>query len=387
MLKSVFIESMNQPITNWLSLNYVASKDTSIPRCLIYQHYCEDFRKEGIEPLNTAMFGKVIKMAFPFIKSRRLGNRGNSKYHYFGVAPRNSAVQVHISIEESENEKKFIKEYKALHEKVFGCLVEGDFPEAYREMKVFWGSAERHLSLTKNLMATCLATEKDFFVKVKRAFFRAGAGVDEQKLFAIKETAKNLVLMIKNSVAANANKFSQARIDSYMKHLSGMNSLANLHRMVRVLQKEYQDRPRVEEALDSFGGKTYLFRESAGVGKSALLHEDALALLSHYCASPSFDEFLQTLDDFVFSTILRKEKFSAEEISSQFTHFLLESLCICRSSPRSLSVLCAFFVEYFKVLFSSLVQGSVFRQLEAPVQSEGKRQKECRSFVSQIITQ
>jgi hypothetical protein len=33
----------------------------------------------------AAGFGKVIRQLFPNLKTRRLGTRGNSKYHYYGI--------------------------------------------------------------------------------------------------------------------------------------------------------------------------------------------------------------------------------------------------------------------------------------------------------------
>lgn len=388
MLKSVFIESMNQPITNWLNLNYVASKDSSIPRYLIYQHYCEDFRKEGIEPLNTAMFGKVIKMAFPFIKSRRLGNRGNSKYHYFGVAPRSTTGQMHIAIEDSEAERGFVRGYRALHEGIFGSVTGGNFSQAYKEMKKFWGAPGNSISQTKQLGASCASVEKEFFLRLADFFFRPrSGGIDEEKLFAVKRISKNLVLMVKNSLSSMPTKLSQVRMDNYFRCVSGLNSLANLNRAATLLEAEHAERRTLDAAVAKLASKAYAFREPVSVSKSMLLHEDALLLMSHYIASPSFEEFLCSLDDVVFSAILKKEKFSLEELSSQFVHLLLEVIPACRPSPRIVFVLCSFFSEYFRILSSGLISGPLFKESDSGIQAEGKQARPRKSFVSQIITQ
>ncbi|PAA58942.1 hypothetical protein BOX15_Mlig002899g2, partial [Macrostomum lignano] len=47
-----------------------------------YKQYCE---AHGCKPLNTADFGKAMKRAFPGVKPRRLGQRGQSKYCYGGL--------------------------------------------------------------------------------------------------------------------------------------------------------------------------------------------------------------------------------------------------------------------------------------------------------------
>ena len=39
----------------------------------------------NIEPVNAASFGKLIRSLFPGLKTRRLGTRGHSKYHYYGI--------------------------------------------------------------------------------------------------------------------------------------------------------------------------------------------------------------------------------------------------------------------------------------------------------------
>ena len=37
-------------------------------------------------PLNPASFGKLVRIIFPGIQTRRLGIRGESKYHYVDLA-------------------------------------------------------------------------------------------------------------------------------------------------------------------------------------------------------------------------------------------------------------------------------------------------------------
>ncbi|KAJ7890793.1 hypothetical protein B0H13DRAFT_2039819 [Mycena leptocephala] len=53
-----------------------------------YRRVCDQY---GIPHINTATLGKAIRLCFPTIKTRRLGVRGNSKYHYCGIRPATSA--------------------------------------------------------------------------------------------------------------------------------------------------------------------------------------------------------------------------------------------------------------------------------------------------------
>ena len=42
--------------------------------------------KERVGVLNPASFGKLVRVMFPGIQTRRLGMRGESKYHYCGLS-------------------------------------------------------------------------------------------------------------------------------------------------------------------------------------------------------------------------------------------------------------------------------------------------------------
>ena len=64
-----------------LTANYAPYPDGNVPRQGLYFSYrrvCDQYR---IPHINTATLGKAIRLCFPTIKTRRLGVRGNSKYH------------------------------------------------------------------------------------------------------------------------------------------------------------------------------------------------------------------------------------------------------------------------------------------------------------------
>ncbi|KAI1108495.1 RFX DNA-binding domain-containing protein [Nemania sp. NC0429] len=65
----------------WLS--QVCSKGKgSVPRGRVYANYASRCATERITVLNPASFGKLVRVLFPGLKTRRLGVRGESKYHY-----------------------------------------------------------------------------------------------------------------------------------------------------------------------------------------------------------------------------------------------------------------------------------------------------------------
>lgn len=57
----------------------------SLPRNVFYELYEEHCKKRGSRAVNTASFGKIIRFAFPLLQTRRLGVRGQSRYHYHGI--------------------------------------------------------------------------------------------------------------------------------------------------------------------------------------------------------------------------------------------------------------------------------------------------------------
>jgi regulatory factor X, other len=69
------------PRLNRLTANYAPYPDGNVPRQGLYFSYRRVCDQYGIPHINTATLGKAIRLCFPTIKTRRLGVRGNSKYH------------------------------------------------------------------------------------------------------------------------------------------------------------------------------------------------------------------------------------------------------------------------------------------------------------------
>lgn len=73
------------PTARWLLDNYEVADGESLPRSTVYNHYLARCRQTQQAPVNAASFGKLIRSVFVGLRTRRLGTRGHSKYHYFGV--------------------------------------------------------------------------------------------------------------------------------------------------------------------------------------------------------------------------------------------------------------------------------------------------------------
>lgn len=70
---------------SWLMENYETAEGVSLPRSTLYNHYMRHCNEHKLDAVNAASFGKLIRSVFTGLRTRRLGTRGNSKYHYYGI--------------------------------------------------------------------------------------------------------------------------------------------------------------------------------------------------------------------------------------------------------------------------------------------------------------
>lgn len=88
----IFAPAMTHPVARaspttirWLLEHFEPAAGVSLPRATMYQHYCLHCEENAIDPVNAASFGKLVRSVFVGLRTRRLGTRGNSKYHYYGI--------------------------------------------------------------------------------------------------------------------------------------------------------------------------------------------------------------------------------------------------------------------------------------------------------------
>ncbi|XP_048581396.1 DNA-binding protein RFX6 isoform X2 [Nematostella vectensis] len=79
----------------WLGENYELKEGMCLPRCVMYTHYLDFCKKNKLNPAGPATFGKIIRQKFPKLTTRRLGTRGQSKYHYYGIQVSESSPYFH----------------------------------------------------------------------------------------------------------------------------------------------------------------------------------------------------------------------------------------------------------------------------------------------------
>lgn len=69
----------------WIKTVCEASPTAVVPRNRVYARYVQLCANNNLSPLTPAAFGKLIRILHPNLKTRRLGMRGKSKYHYCGI--------------------------------------------------------------------------------------------------------------------------------------------------------------------------------------------------------------------------------------------------------------------------------------------------------------
>jgi regulatory factor X 1/2/3 len=72
-------------IVPWLLQNYEAADGVCLACCTVYNHYLRHCRERKLNPVNQSSFGKIVRSVFLGLKTRRLGTRGNTKYHFCGI--------------------------------------------------------------------------------------------------------------------------------------------------------------------------------------------------------------------------------------------------------------------------------------------------------------
>ncbi|XP_024939248.1 DNA-binding protein RFX2 isoform X3 [Cephus cinctus] len=88
---------VSQATVQWLLENYETADGVSLPRSTLYNHYLRHCSDNKLDPVNAASFGKLIRSVFLGLRTRRLGTRGNSKYHYYGIRVKPSSPLIMLN--------------------------------------------------------------------------------------------------------------------------------------------------------------------------------------------------------------------------------------------------------------------------------------------------
>ncbi|XP_046424208.1 DNA-binding protein RFX2 isoform X3 [Neodiprion pinetum] len=91
------VSHIDSPFVQWLLENYETADGVSLPRSTLYNHYLRHCSDNKLDPVNAASFGKLIRSVFLGLRTRRLGTRGNSKYHYYGIRVKPSSPLIMLN--------------------------------------------------------------------------------------------------------------------------------------------------------------------------------------------------------------------------------------------------------------------------------------------------
>ncbi|GAU88057.1 hypothetical protein RvY_00824 [Ramazzottius varieornatus] len=82
-----FNNGVGAELVPWLKKNFRLSYNPQaiMPRSLLYSKYQRFCAENNMAVVNSACLGKVLRRTFPGVDTRRLGRRGESKYHYIGL--------------------------------------------------------------------------------------------------------------------------------------------------------------------------------------------------------------------------------------------------------------------------------------------------------------
>nr|XP_011712233.1 DNA-binding protein RFX6 isoform X2 [Macaca nemestrina] len=149
-------KKQTQLTLQWLEENYIVCEGVCLPRCILYAHYLDFCRKEKLEPACAATFGKTIRQKFPLLTTRRLGTRGHSKYHYYGIGIKESSAYYHsvysgkgltrFSGSKLKNEvDTLIMMYKTHCQCILDNAINGNFEEIQHFLLHFWQGMPDHL--------------------------------------------------------------------------------------------------------------------------------------------------------------------------------------------------------------------------------------------------
>ncbi|XP_041359336.1 DNA-binding protein RFX2-like isoform X2 [Gigantopelta aegis] len=107
----------------WLLDNYETAEGVSLPRSTLYYHYLRHCQEQNLDPMNPASFGKLIRSVFLGLRTRRLGTRGNSKYHYYGIR-----IKANSPLNQFTDDQTMAMRQQPMYQskKLTNCKMEGD---------------------------------------------------------------------------------------------------------------------------------------------------------------------------------------------------------------------------------------------------------------------
>ncbi|XP_072511925.1 transcription factor RFX4 isoform X4 [Notamacropus eugenii] len=327
----------------WLEENYEIAEGVCIPRSALYMHYLDFCEKNDTQPVNAASFGKIIRQQFPQLTTRRLGTRGQSKYHYYGIAVKESSQYYDVMYSKkgaawvSESGKKevstFIMMYRTHCQRILDTVIRANFDEVQSFLLHFWQGMPPHMlpvlgsstvvnivgvcdsilykAISGVLMPTVLQALPDSLTQVIRKFAKQ---LDEWLKVALHDLPENL----RNIKFELSRRFSQI-----LRRQTSLNHLCQASRTVihsaDITFQMLEDWRNVD--LNSITKQTlYTMEDSREEHRKLIiqLYQEFDHLLEEQSPIESYIEWLDTMVDRCVVKVAAKRPGSLKKVAQQF---------------------------------------------------------------------
>ena len=133
---------------------------SSVPRNRVFSHYATRCGTERVPPLNPASFGKLVRIIFPGIQTRRLGMRGESKYHYVDLSLIEDQPDIHgndrsqgAKVLDGATDKTFLRRYAIPWRVLTGIALDIRFNNIHHNLLIALCSTDHDHNFRQTLLS------------------------------------------------------------------------------------------------------------------------------------------------------------------------------------------------------------------------------------------
>ncbi|KAK2511442.1 Rfx6 [Columba guinea] len=336
-------KKQTQLTLQWLEENYIVCEGVCLPRCILYAHYLDFCRKEKLEPACAATFGKTIRQKFPLLTTRRLGTRGHSKYHYYGIGIKESSAYYHsvysgkgltrFSGSKLKNEvDTLIMMYKTHCQCVLDNAINGNFEEIQHFLLHFWqGMPDHLLPLLENPIIIdifCVCDSILYKVLTDVLIPATMQEMPESLLADIRNFAKNWEQWVVSSLENLPENLTDKKLPIARRFVSSLKRQTSfLHLAQHVVNSMVSDIEKVDlnsigsQALLAVSGSTDSDGEVYSEYDSITVFQELKDLLKKNATVESFIEWLDTV---VEQRVIKASKQNGRSLKKRAQDFLLK---------------------------------------------------------------
>ncbi|XP_011533891.1 DNA-binding protein RFX6 isoform X1 [Homo sapiens] len=345
-------KKQTQLTLQWLEENYIVCEGVCLPRCILYAHYLDFCRKEKLEPACAATFGKTIRQKFPLLTTRRLGTRGHSKYHYYGIGIKESSAYYHsvysgkgltrFSGSKLKNEvDTLIMMYKTHCQCILDNAINGNFEEIQHFLLHFWqGMPDHLLPLLENPVIIdifCVCDSILYKVLTDVLIPATMQEMPESLLADIRNFAKNWEQWVVSSLENLPEALTDKKIPIVRRFVSSLKrqtSFLHLAQIARpalfdqhVVNSMVSDIERVD--LNSIGSQALLTISGSTDTESGIYTEhDSITVFQELKdllkKNATVEAFIEWLDTVVEQRVIKTSKQNGRSLKKRAQDFLLK---------------------------------------------------------------